>query len=101
MAQRLIPVLVFLVVILLGGAVLLFRGWRRRMLETRLYGDGSTRGFNDGGGFGGYGGAGGAGGAGGGYSGGGEGYGQPYSGAVAMQPQSSFVNTVEQIGRAV
>jgi tight adherence protein C len=40
--ERLIPVLVFFSVIALGGAVLVVRGWRRRMLEARLYGDGSN-----------------------------------------------------------
>lgn len=96
MAQRLIPVLVFLCVLLIGGAVLLVRGWRRRMLENRLYGNGSSRPLNDGG-FGGYGG-----GAQQQYPAGGGGAGYQYgSGAAAMQPQSSFVSTVEQIGRAV
>ena len=86
MAQRLIPILVFLCVITVGGAVLLYRGWRRRVLEERLYGKPPPLPF--GGGFGGaaaqqyYGGGGGA-------------------GAMALEPQSRFVNTVEQIGRAV
>ena len=96
MAQRLIPILVFLCVLTLGGAVLLYRGWRRRVLEERLYGKGQP-----GGPFGGYGGAGGAGGAAGNaamnqyYTGGAGG------GAMALEPHSRLVNTVEQIGRAV
>ena len=43
MTQRLIPILVFFAVIAIGGAVLLVRGWRRRMLEARLYGAGDLR----------------------------------------------------------
>jgi tight adherence protein C len=94
MAQRLIPILVFLCVIMIGGAVLLYRGWRRRVLEERLYGKGQP-----GGPFGGFGGAGamGAGGVGGDdarYYGGG-------AGAMTLEQNSRFVNTVEQIGRAV
>jgi tight adherence protein C len=95
MAQRLIPILVFLCVITLGGAMLLYRGWRRRMLEERLYGKPPPLPF------GGFGGAAAAAGAAGNaamnqfYTGGGGG------GAVALQPQSRLVNTVEQIGRAV
>jgi tight adherence protein C len=74
MIQRLIPVLVFFVVLTLGSAVLVYRGWRRRMLESRLYGGG---------------------GGGGGMSGGARGSGHD-------QPQSTrLVDTVEQIGRAV
>ena len=38
MAQRLIPILVFFTVMAVGGALLLYRGWRRRLLEARLYG---------------------------------------------------------------
>ena len=38
MAQRLIPILVFFTVMAVGGAVVLYRGWRRRLLEERLYG---------------------------------------------------------------
>jgi tight adherence protein C len=38
MTQRVIPVLVFFAVMAIGGAVLLYRNWRRRMLEERLYG---------------------------------------------------------------
>jgi tight adherence protein C len=91
MAQRLIPVLVFFVVLTFGSAVLVYRGWRRRALEDRLYGKGPANPF--GGGVGGgrlppplpgsgeY------------YSGGG--------GAAAIEPNSRFVSTVEQIGRAV
>ena len=88
MAQRLIPILVFLCVITLGGAVLLYRGWRRRVLEERLYGNGQP------GQFGGFGGAGAAGNA---------AMNQYYTGggAMALEPQSRLVNTVEQIGRAV
>src|SRR4051812_18487778 len=41
MTQRLIPIMVFLAVIAIGGAILLVRGWRRRRLGARLYDDGS------------------------------------------------------------
>jgi tight adherence protein C len=76
MAQRLIPILIFFAVLGVGGAVLLFRGWRKRMLEDRLYGRGD-------GGFGGSSG----------FSGDGS--------ATAVMPQARWVDTVEQIGRAV
>ncbi len=78
MAQRLIPVLVFLVVLAFGGAVLLWRGWRQRMLEERLYGTGTPlrprRGLEEG-----------------------------YSAArtIGTEPESRVTSTVEQIGRAV
>ncbi len=38
MIERAIPILVFLAVVAVGGGILLLRGWRRRRLETRLYG---------------------------------------------------------------
>lgn len=38
----LIPVLVFFAVMALGGAILVVRGWRRRMLENRLFGERSA-----------------------------------------------------------
>ena len=86
MAQRLIPVLVFFVVLTLGSAVLVYRGWRRRSLEERLYGKDPVSGpFGGPGGMGGSG-AGGVGAA---------------SGAMAYEQGSRFVTTVEQIGRAV
>jgi tight adherence protein C len=91
MAQRLIPILVFLVVLTLGSAVLLYRGWRRRALEERLYGKGPANPY------GGFGGAGNAGNGGADYYAGGGGGG----GAMAVEPASRFVSTVEQIGRAV
>jgi tight adherence protein C len=84
MAQRLIPILVFLVVLTIGSAVLLYRGWRRRALEERLYGKPPPLPF------GGFGGAGNVG-----------GHGGNQYGAMAVEPASRFVNTVEQIGRAV
>src|SRR5688572_8207874 len=77
MAQRLIPVLVFFVVLMLGSAVLVYRGWRRRVLEERLYGKPQPLPLGVPGGS---------------YYGG---------GAAALEPASRFVNTVEQIGRAV
>jgi tight adherence protein C len=61
--KGLIPVLVFFAVMALGGAILVVRGWRRRMLESRLYGERS-------------------------------------SGQENVQTPR-FVNTMEQIGRAV
>src|SRR5687767_7461989 len=85
MAQRLIPILVFLVVLTIGGAVLLYRGWRRRALEERLYGKGPANPF------GGFGGAGNVGGGGAGNQ----------DGAMSVEPAARFVNSVEQIGRAV
>jgi len=42
MIQLMVPFMVFFAVLALGGAVLLIRGWRRRMLEARLYGQGSV-----------------------------------------------------------
>jgi tight adherence protein C len=42
MADLLIPILTFLSVVTIGGAVLLIRGSRRRVLEARLYGAAST-----------------------------------------------------------
>jgi tight adherence protein C len=69
MVQRMIPILVFFTVLALGGAVLLFRGWRRRMLEARLYG-----------------------------TGGGE---VAYGGSAGTVSFNQWVNTVDQIGRAV
>lgn len=96
MAQRLIPVLVFLVVLTLGSAVIVYRGWRRRALEQRLYGNDSLGPFGGPGGSGG--GTGRIGNDGSFYSGGGGGMG---GGAMALEPASRFVNTVEQIGRAV
>src|SRR5438874_9855419 len=48
MTQRLIPILVFLAVIAVGGAVLLVRSVRRRLLEQRLYGqEGNFTGLED------------------------------------------------------
>jgi tight adherence protein C len=85
MAQRLIPVLVFLVVLTIGGAVLMYRGWRRRALEERLYGKPPPLPL-------------------GGFGGGGSASASPYydaSGAAALESGSRFVSTVEQIGRAV
>ena len=87
MAQRLIPVLVFLVIMTFGSAVIMYRSWRRRALEQRLYGKDPMAGP--------FGGSGGSGNGGGGeqfYDGGG--------GAMAVE-QGRFVTTVEQIGRAV
>ncbi|MEO6434644.1 MAG: type II secretion system F family protein [Tepidisphaeraceae bacterium] len=81
MAQRLIPLLVFLVVLTLGSAVLVFRGWRRRVLKQRLYGNDSASPFSGGGSAG--------------------GSGQFYGGSAAAVPSGGFVSTVEQIGRAV
>src|SRR5687767_11651080 len=72
MAQRFIPILVFFAVLGVGGAVILFRGWRRRMLEERIYGrDNSSFGRFSGG------------------------------GGAAAAPAPSWVDTVEQIGKAV
>jgi len=71
MSQQLIPVLVFSIVIGLGGAVLLVRGWRERMIEERLFGQNSPQ--------------------------------QATTTAAAGDSYESrgFVDTVEQIGRAV
>src|SRR5687768_14653857 len=73
MAQRIIPILVFFAVLAVGGAVILWRGWRRRMLEDRIYGRGSNSldRFPAGGG-----------------------------GAAAI-PTARWIDTVEQVGRAV
>src|SRR5688572_24112479 len=87
MAQRLIPVLIFLAIMTIGGAVIVYRGWRRRALEQRLYGKDPV-----GGAFGGAGGSGNGGGGGEQFYGG---------GAMAVEQGSRFVSTVEQIGRAV
>src|SRR5205823_826268 len=71
---RMIPFLVFFAVIALGGAVILVRRWRRRMLEDRLFGiDAELQDDND----------------------------RPFSGGGHAASSSSFINTVEQIGRAV
>jgi tight adherence protein C len=74
MAQRIIPILVFFAVLGVGGAVILFRGWRRRMLEERIYGrnDSPFDRFPGGGG-----------------------------GGAAAVPTATWVDTVEQIGKAV
>jgi tight adherence protein C len=85
MAQRLIPVLVFFVVLTLGSAVLVYRGWRRRSLEERLYGKEPVIGPFGGPGGGGMGG----------------GVGTGAGGTMAYEQGSRFVSTVEQIGRAV
>src|SRR5215212_1449609 len=74
MSQRLVPILVFFAVIAIGGAVILVRGWRRGMLEARLYGGGTTGG---GGTFG------------------------ATANVAPTQPSHRFVSTVEQLGRAV
>ena len=74
MAQRLIPVLVFFVVLGIGGAVLLYRGWRRRMLEERLFGSGPSNPYSP-------------------FGGGG--------GGAAVAQGSRLAGTMEQIGRAV
>src|SRR4051812_16456505 len=75
MLLRLIPFLVFLAVIALGGAILVIRGWRRRLLQSRLYGEksGSAE------------------------------FGQRSFDGMATPPPRNprLVNTVEQIGRAV
>src|SRR3954464_11760938 len=42
MLQRLVPVLVFVAVMAVGAAVLVFRGWRRGRLGARLDGEGSS-----------------------------------------------------------
>ena len=83
MMQRLIPVLVFFAVIAIGGAFLLIRAWRRRMIESRIYGAG----------------AGGVAGGGAGAGASGTMYGE--YGAVQPTAATQWVNTVEQIGRAV
>lgn len=44
MTQAIIPILAFMAVVFVGGAVLLVRGVRRRMLEGRLYGAGAGAG---------------------------------------------------------
>src|SRR5688500_11321935 len=77
MTQRLVPILVFFAVLAVGGAVLLIRAWRRRVLEDRLYGrsDSSFGGFSGGGGAGG-------------------------GGAMAVEAPR-WIDTVEQLGRAV
>jgi len=63
-----IPILVFFAVMAIGGAVLVVRGWRRRMLDARLYGNGSVA----------------------------------FGGATPPPlPSAHWINTVEQIGRAV
>src|SRR5215813_10607396 len=67
MSQQLIPVLVFFAVIGIGGAVVLARGWRRRMIEERLFGKPTATS-------------------------------QPTSDSYESR---GFVDTVEQIGRAV
>jgi tight adherence protein C len=78
MSQQLIPVLVFFAVIGLGGAVVLVRGWRRRMFEERLFGSDS-----------------GSAGAGGG------GRGAVAQPAVDSYQSGGLADTFEQIGRAV
>ena len=71
MSQQLIPVLVFFAVIGFGGAVLLVRGWRRRTLEDRLFGGNRAGKYDD-------------------------------PTAEYLDTHSTrFVDTVEQIGRAV
>src|SRR5437763_3578277 len=72
MNPQLIPVLVFFAVIGLGGAVVLVRGWRRRMIEERLFG-----------------------------AGGGGGNGASAIADPCDPRPPRFVDTVEQIGRAV
>ena len=73
MLQRLIPILVFFAVMAIGGSVLLVRAWRRRMLDARLHGGG-----------------------------GGGGGSIAFGGATPPPlPTVQWVNTVDQIGRAV
>jgi tight adherence protein C len=67
MSQQLIPVLVFFAVIGLGGAVVLVRGWRRRTIEERLFGQNTAT----------------------------------KSPTADSHESRGFVDTVEQIGRAV
>jgi tight adherence protein C len=78
MAQRLIPILVFFVVLALGSAILVFRGWRKRLLDDRLYGRRTPQPLPSG-----------------------SGTNPSYYDGAAVIPNSGFVNTVEQIGRAV
>jgi len=79
MAQQLIPVLVFFAVIGLGGAVVLARGWRKRMIDERLFGGVRGGQSSDGG------------------------YNLTAGDMVDNYdaPSTRFVDTVEQIGRAV
>jgi tight adherence protein C len=73
MVQRLVPILVFVAVMAIGSCVLLIRGWRRRRLEARMFGEavaGAVAGVSSGAGY-------------------------------ADSSGARFVNTVEQIGRAV
>jgi tight adherence protein C len=73
MVQRLVPILVFVAVMAIGSCVLLIRGWRRRRLEARMFGEavaGAVLGVSSGAGY-------------------------------ADSSGARFVNTVEQIGRAV
>jgi tight adherence protein C len=72
MTQRIIPILVFFAVLAVGGAVILWRAWRRRMLEDRIYGRSNpVDGFPAGG-----------------------------VRATAL-PTAGWIDTVEQVGRAV
>jgi len=73
MAQRFIPILIFFAVFAVGGALLLYRAWRKRSLEERLYGDNSGSNVFGGGG----------------------------NGGGAAVASTRWVDTVEQIGRAV
>src|SRR5437868_4626618 len=77
MIQRLIPFLVFFAVIALGGAVILVRRWRRRMLEERLFGNGDSgkQHFGD--------------------------DATSFSGGVHAASSPRFLDTVDQLGRAV